>query len=230
MTTRPFMRAAWAVVPVKRFDRAKTRLAEVLSPGERRDLARAMLADVFDALGETGGLNGVVVVTCDAEASAMAQARGFEAIADPEEAGVNAAVSIGLRHVTGRGGAALVAPADIPFVSAAEIGQALFALVATPVAIAPAARDGGTNILAMASADLMKPAFGRDSAARHVACARALGIEPAVLRLAGASRDIDTAADLADLGLVGAPRTRACLAGSAARAWSPVGRMERAAQ
>ena len=212
MMTPPASKAVWAVVPVKRFDRAKSRLASILAPGARRDLSVAMLADVLDALRGTTALKGVVVVTADAEAAAMARARGFEAIGDPEEAGVNAAVSTGLAYVQSRRGAALVTPADIPFVTTVELGEAIDALDTTTVVIAPAARDGGTNLLALAPADLIAPSLGRDSAAHHAANARARGVEPAFLTLAGATRDIDTPEDLADLRRIAARWTRARLA------------------
>jgi 2-phospho-L-lactate/phosphoenolpyruvate guanylyltransferase len=200
-----------AIVPVKRFDRAKSRLAELFSPSERRDLACAMLADVLDTLARAKGLTGVLVVTSEAEAQAMAASLGFETVED-EEAGLNAAASLGLIRAAARDQKALIAPGDIPFLAVSEVRHILKALERAPVVLAPAARDGGTNLLAMARADLMPPSFGPDSAARHAAMARARGIEPAVLRLPGAGRDIDVPADLRDLRDKGAPRMRAFLA------------------
>ena len=41
-------RTVWAIVPVKRFDLAKGRLADSLHADERRRLARAMLEDVLE--------------------------------------------------------------------------------------------------------------------------------------------------------------------------------------
>ncbi len=204
---------AWAIVPVKRFDRAKSRLAGLLDAAERADLARAMLADVLDALARTQELSGVAVVTSDEEARTIATALGFETATDPGESGVNDAVAIGLRHARARGATcALIVPGDIPFVTAGEIRAVLRALSTTRVVVAPAARDSGTNILAMALSDAIRPAFGRDSAARHIAAARAAGSEPAVLALNGAGRDIDVPGDLAgDMAPTRGPRTRACL-------------------
>lgn len=201
----------FAVVPVKRFERAKSRLAQTLSCSQRLELSRAMLGDVFEALAGAEGLHGVLVVTGEPEAREMAVARGFESLEDAREAGINAAVSLGLSRVAARGAAALVVPSDVPFLDAAEVGLILGALAIARVVLAPAARDGGTNALALARADLLRPAFGPDSAARHAAQARALGVEPAVLRLPGAGRDIDVPADLEILEWQGAPRTRGLL-------------------
>ena len=71
----------------------------------------------------------------------------------------------------------------------------LAALEQTPVVLTPALRDGGTNILGLSPADLIAPAFGPDSFARH--CALARDLHPAVIPLEGAGRDIDVPADLA---------------------------------
>jgi 2-phospho-L-lactate guanylyltransferase len=203
----------WAIVPVKRFDRAKTRLADTLSPADRTALAKAMLGDVLDQLARTEGIDGVLVVTCDAEAGVIASSFGANVLADPVETGVNDAVLLGIRKldVPGKSGVVVV-PGDLPFLTAGELRVIVAALTHTPVVLAPAARDGGTNILALSPPGVMAPAFGRDSLARHVAAAKAIGLRPAILTLEGASHDIDVAADLVfDAGLRVGSRTRAFL-------------------
>ena len=66
-----------AAVPVKDLVNAKQRLVPALSPAERRDLARAMLGDVLEAL--VAALPGsVVVITTDAEVQALTRAAGAE--------------------------------------------------------------------------------------------------------------------------------------------------------
>ena len=75
-----------AILPVKRFELAKTRLGEQLGPAQRRRLAQAMVSDVLDALVATGGLDAVVVTNEQAVAS-LARDRGAAVLADPAEAG-----------------------------------------------------------------------------------------------------------------------------------------------
>ncbi|HCD27329.1 MAG TPA: 2-phospho-L-lactate guanylyltransferase, partial [Gammaproteobacteria bacterium] len=43
----------WAIVPIKTFERAKQRLADVLSPAERRALMLAMARDVLTSLSKS---------------------------------------------------------------------------------------------------------------------------------------------------------------------------------
>lgn len=214
MTSRAPWGGVWAVVPVKRFDEAKQRLMGALDSAGRAALAAAMLGDVLEQLLATAGLAGVLVVTSDAEAMTIAESFGAAVLTDPADSGVNDAVVSGLSKLSSLGAsAAIIAPSDIPFVTSAELGVVLAALERTAVVLTPAARDGGTNILALSPPDVLAPAFGPDSFARH--CALARNLRPAVIALEGAGRDIDAPADLA-LGPVSAKsgsgrRTIACL-------------------
>lgn len=200
-----------AVVPVKRFDRAKQRLANRLDRAGRAALAAAMLGDVLEQLARADGLAGILVVTADPAAASIAAGFGATVLADPVESGTNDAVARGLRELVSQGAAgAMVVPADIPFVSGAELAQVLTALGQAPVVLVPAARDGGTNLLGLAPPDAIAPSFGPESLARHHAAARHL--RPVVLTLAGAGHDIDVPADLAVAAAPGAgSRTIACL-------------------
>ncbi|MEY9535926.1 2-phospho-L-lactate guanylyltransferase [Sinorhizobium fredii] len=203
----------WAVVPVKRLDRAKSRLASMLDPSEREELAWAMFRDVLDTLGSVRGLGGILVVTNDIRASGYARAFGAVTLPDPREAGTNRAVQYGLAWLSERGAAgAIVVPGDIPFTTPVEIAAVLEKLRPRSVVLAPAARDGGTNILAMAPPGIIPVAYGENSFARHLAAARETGIDAQVLHLDGAGHDIDVSSDLFfDAGEGQATRTRAHL-------------------
>lgn len=216
MTSRASLGRAWAIVPVKRFDQAKQRLSGVLDSAGRAALVAAMLSDVLEQLSRTAGLAGIVVVTSDVEAAAIAESFSADVLTDPADSGVNDAVTLGVQKLVSFGAScAIIAPSDIPFVTSAEVGVVLAALERTAVALTPATRDGGTNILALSPPDVITPAFGPNSFARH--CALARDLQPVVIPLEGAGRDIDAPADLA-LGPVSANsasgmRTIACLRG-----------------
>jgi 2-phospho-L-lactate guanylyltransferase len=196
MISRAPLGRVWAVIPVKRFDQAKQRLSGVLDSAGRAALAAAMLGDVLEQLSGTAGVTGVLVVTSDTEATAIAGSFGAAVLNDPADSGVNDAVAYGVSKLGLLGAsAAIIAPSDIPFVTSEEISSVLAALEQTAVVLAPAARDGGTNILGLSPPDVIAPAFGPDSFARH--CALARDLRPAVIPLEGAGHDIDEPADLA---------------------------------
>jgi 2-phospho-L-lactate guanylyltransferase len=189
----------WAVVPVKLFAQTKRRLMPLLASHERDALARAMLADVLSALARTRSLAGTLVITGDAEAAATARAAGASVLADAENAGTSAAVTLGAAHLAGAGREGmLVIPADVPLITPADIEVIVAAHRAAPsVTLVPASVDGGTNALACSPPDAMPVCFGDHSLRRHREAARSRGIEPQVLQLEHLGHDIDRPADLA---------------------------------
>lgn len=209
-------KGVWAINPIKPFARAKERLGDLLNIHERSTLAKAMAADVLEKLSRTCGLSGVLVVTSDADAHALAADFGALVASDAIEPGINAAVQRGIETVSRlhENPAIMVVPADIPLVSVDELSEVVTALETADVVLAEAARDGGTNILGLSRPGIIRPSFGPRSFSRHTALAYAAGIEPLALSLKGAGHDIDIASDLTlDPSLVSGPRTLAWLTG-----------------
>lgn len=185
----------WAVVPVKRLDRAKSRLGAVLCGADRMVLARCMLGDVLRALRATASLAGIVVVSADPVVHAVARSLAARPVCDVGESGINDAVAQGLQAVP-PGAGVVVVPADVPLATAAEFERVVALLDVDPVVLAPALADGGTNALAMRSATLLPPQFGERSFERHRLVAGDRGLRCGVFRSDRLGRDIDEARDL----------------------------------
>jgi 2-phospho-L-lactate guanylyltransferase len=184
-------------VPVKSFARAKARLAPVLDATQRTKLVKAMLDDVLTGLRQVSGLAGIVVVSGDNEARAVASLHGVQAIDDPWEQGPNQAVLLALPVLRKRGAdAMLVIPSDVPQLEAIELRPIVEALSEAPVALVPAARDGGTNLLGCAPIEAIAPCFGPESFMRHMEAARHARLKPRVFEVRSLSYDIDRAEDL----------------------------------
>ena len=187
-----------AVVPVKDLGNAKQRLAGVLGQPQRTALFRAMLEDVLEALSGVTSLAGIVIVTCDEEAMAMAKVCGAECLVEPKNRGHTAAVDFAARALSSRGaGALLQVPGDIPRVTSEEIEAVIAAHAPAPsVTIAPSRDHRGSNAVLCSPPDVFPFRFGDDSFHPHLAAARAIGIEPTVIERAGIGIDIDTPDDL----------------------------------
>ncbi len=198
----------WAAVPVKEFAGAKQRLAPLLTPGQRRALAAAMLQDVLAALA-AAKLAGIVVNTVDPEAAALARAYGARVIDEDARAGHTGAVAAMARILANEGAAAMLAcPGDIPLVTAEEVATLLEAHRPAPAFTIVSAHDErGSNAVLLSPPDLMALRFGDDSFLPHLAEARCRGLEPSVLRLPGIGLDIDNPEDARAL-LQAAPRQR----------------------
>ena len=201
-----------AILPVKRFDDAKQRLEDALSPGTRRVLAEAMLADVLTALRRARRVDRVVVVTSEHGAEALARAHDAGTIDDPPEPGQSPAAARGVAWAT-EGGArrALLVPGDCPALDPREVDDLLIVHPAEPrVTVVPDRHGTGTNALVLTPPAAIAPSFGPGSRARHEQAARAAGVACRVVEPRSLVLDVDTAADLDAL--------RAELAGSTGNA------------
>lgn len=203
-----------AVLPIKTFARAKHRLAEAVDGTDRRELAEAMAGDVFDALGAVPELSGVIAVTAEPRAAAIAREAGAEVVHDPAEAGQSAAAMLGVEAALRQGARrALLVPGDCPALDPGEVSVLL--AFTDPVVIVADRHGAGTNALLLSPPDAIEPSFGPGSFARHAARARRAGV--AVAEVPSLGLDVDTPGDLAALRAAllirrgGAARTRALL-------------------
>jgi 2-phospho-L-lactate guanylyltransferase len=210
-----------AVLPVKRFDDAKQRLGESLRSGTRRALAEAMLIDVLTALRRARRVDGVVVVTSEHGAEALARGYDARTIRDPDEPGHNPAARAGVRWAIEQGARrALLVPGDCPALDPTEVDDLLLSHPheESRVTIVPDRHGTGTNALVLCPPDAIAPSFGPGSRARHEALAREAGAECRIAEPPSLVLDIDTVEDLAvlrtalDARTGGAAHTRGMLA------------------
>jgi len=209
-----------AILPIKRFDRAKQRLTGELAPRTRQTLAEAMVGDVLDALGGVEGITQVLVVTSEPRAAALAQAAGAEVVADDQESGQSAATQIGISLALERGHSrVLLVPGDCPALDSGEVERLLAPTGReSRTVIVPDRHGTGTNALVLCPPDVIEPSFGPGSRARHEARAQQAGAAFEVITVPSLALDVDTAGDLAALSAAlelrpgGAARTRAVLA------------------
>jgi len=189
----------WAVVPVKDTADAKQRLGDAVAPKLRPRLALAMVEDVLAVLAASPTLAGLVVVTIDEAASALAARYGARIVTGGACDGQTGAVAAAARRLAREGKhAMLTIPGDVPLVTPEEIGQIIAAHERTPdFVIVPAHDERGSNAILCAPPDAVPLKFGNDSFLPHLDAARRAGIEAKILRLPGLGLDIDNPADLA---------------------------------
>jgi 2-phospho-L-lactate/phosphoenolpyruvate guanylyltransferase len=183
------------LIPLKRLDAAKSRLAPALSAAERGRLMAAMVAHVArTALAADAGR--VVLVSSDAAAPELAMRLRIECVSDG-----GLPWNPGLTHARARlrapAEAVLYLAGDLPLVEVGDIA-ALLAAGGSGATVVGRAHDGGTNALWICPPGAFEPAFGASgSAAVHGARARACGLDVVVVDRPGIAHDVDTPADLA---------------------------------
>lgn len=191
------MRAA--LIPMKALAQAKMRLASLLDGRERSELALAMLSDVLAACAASGCFDQVSVISNDSEVYWHAREAGARPLAEPATlSGLNDSLTFGQRYLARRVAVAeiVVLPADIPLVLPGDVRDVVDALGDGPRAVIVAARDGGTNALAMRPAEAVPMRFGPHSAAAHEAAAKAAGVEIVRLENERIAFDVDAPEDL----------------------------------
>jgi 2-phospho-L-lactate guanylyltransferase len=192
------------IVPVKAWDRAKTRLASRSGPLPARELALAFAYDAVAAARRSPVVVRVYVVS-DQPGLAMPEVTVLpdEGAGDLNAALRAAAVRVGAHH-PGLGVAAMCA--DLPCLRTDDVTSALTGSAGRW--FVADAQGTGTTLLAAAPGEELDPRFGAGSADRH----RRSGATPLDGPLASLRLDVDTAEDLARAAELGpGPRTAALL-------------------
>ena len=191
---------ATAVVPVKRFAVAKSRLATGVEETRKPDLVAAMVADVLEAIASARLIDRTIVVSQEPRAAELAAAAGADLLGDFDDAGHSAAALAGIAAAEAAGaGCVALLPGDCPLLDPRELDKMLTGVPDRYVAVIPDRHGTGTNALVLAPPNAIEPSFGEGSRARHVAAARAAGVPYGVEELPSLGLDLDTPADIVAL-------------------------------
>jgi 2-phospho-L-lactate/phosphoenolpyruvate guanylyltransferase len=191
---------ATAVVPVKRFALAKSRLAPGVDETRKPELVAAMIADVLEAIGRARMIERTIVVSQEPRAAELAAAAGAELVDDFEDASHSAAALAGIAVARSEGARCVaLLPGDCPLLDPRELDRMLTGVPDPYVAVIPDRHGTGTNALVLAPPGAIEPSFGEGSKERHVEAARAVGIPFGVEELPSLGLDLDTPADIVAL-------------------------------
>jgi 2-phospho-L-lactate guanylyltransferase len=189
------------VIPVASLARAKSRLADVLTPDERRSLVLCLLDRTLSAARHAAGVHEVLVVSPDPAVLARGQAAGAQGVRQRSR-GLNPALResealLASHHVT----ALVVLPIDLPLLRSEELERLVKLFTAARaggpgVGLVPDRQGAGTNALFIAPPGLITFRFGRGSRRRHRAAARQAGAAYVEFE-SPLALDLDEPADLA---------------------------------
>jgi len=184
----------WAIVPVKALDQAKSRLASVLTPGERKHLALMLLERTVRLLRSVQEIRGVLVISQDVEVLALIRDWGARPILESGMPELNSALRRATQTlVAWNADAVLVVPEDLPLLAEEDVRQVLeLAGDGTSVVIAPDRREEGTNLLLMRPPGVIPYRFGDHSFAEHQRLARETPAALSIYRSERTALDLDT--------------------------------------
>lgn len=193
------MMKTFAIVPVKRFENAKTRLSSMLDTEDRIRLSSLMLEDTLQILSVAPPLTQVIIVSADKRADEIATKHGAKFLHEEKENGVNSAVALADGYCIEKeaADATIVIPHDLPLLDTIVISKAceLAEKESTCIVICPSVRYDGTNMLLRKPPSVIGTFYETDSYNMHVRTAIKLGIPAKPLLSKSLMYDIDTPED-----------------------------------
>ena len=186
------------LIPVKDPTNAKTRLAQLLSEPERRQLAWAMFEDVSRAIANARKPDRVVMVSSFTPALELGRELGWDVLIEESQTSESASVDWASRILSERGfDTVMRLPADLPLVRAEDIDELLSIELDSPGALLVPSREGtGTNAIVRTPPALFPSRFGPNSLALHKQEAARVGVECVIVNNARIALDIDESADV----------------------------------
>lgn len=186
------------LLPVKDLRNAKKRLAGVLTPDERFDLARAMLSDTIRAIQGVHLAEKIFVVTNYQPVMDIAEENGWVILREDRQISESHAVDFASRVCEERGVNGLLRmPLDVPLAQASDIDGLLATECGIPGLVIVSSRDGtGTNAILRTPPALFPSHFGEGSFTKHLAEAKRTATQIIIRRNPGLEMDVDDESDL----------------------------------
>ena len=187
----------WAIIPVKPLKNAKSRLSPVLLPDQRFELAQAMLRHVLSVTTTIQQVTGVLVISRDTKALAIAREMGAKTLQEGAMSNLNPALMRATMVVESwRADAVLILPADLPFINAEDIRGMIQLAVDRSIVIATDNDRDGTNALLVRPPGAIEFEYGGGSFERHIRRAEAAGLQAFTYNSDRLALDIDLPDDL----------------------------------
>jgi 2-phospho-L-lactate guanylyltransferase len=185
-----------AIVPVKTFSRAKTRLN--LSPERTEQVCKIMLESVLNTISKSAVIENTVVISKDELALGIGKRFGATEIYDQEELGVNNAVILADDYLTNKNfDASIVFPQDIPLIQTEDIDNLInYQSSNRCVLVVPSSKFDGTNALFRMPLDVMETHYDEDSYKIHLNTAEKRNASSSLVLIRRIMLDVDEQSDL----------------------------------
>jgi 2-phospho-L-lactate guanylyltransferase len=185
-----------AIIPVKTFSNAKTRLD--LSQHQKEDLCKVMLEEILHVISISPQIEKIIIVTKEEKAIAIGKKFNAIIIIDEKEESVNNAVALADKYLLENNyHASIVFPQDIPYIKTQDIDFMLnYKTYPNFAIIVPSRRFDGTNALVRMPIDLMKTHYDEDSYKIHMSTAKEHTLNVAMVFVKRIMWDVDNDEDL----------------------------------
>ena len=185
-----------AIIPVKTFSKAKTRLD--LSPLKVEEICKIMLEEILHTTSISPQIEKTIIVTKEEKAIEIGKKFGAQIIIDEKEESVNSAVALADKYLLENNfDVSIVLPQDIPYIKTQDIDFMLNYMDPPNFAIIiPSRRFDGTNALVRMPIDLMETHYDEDSYKIHMNTAKKHTLNVAMVFVKRIMWDVDNKEDL----------------------------------
>ena len=185
-----------AIIPVKTFSNAKTRLD--ISSSQKQKLCEIMLEEILHTISISPQIEKTIIVTKEEKAIKMGEKFNTITIIDEKEESVNSAVALADKYlIENNFHASIVFPQDIPYIKTQDIDFMLnYKAPPNFAIIVPSRRFDGTNALVRMPIDLMETHYDEDSYKIHMNTAKEKTLNVAMVFVKRIMWDVDNSEDL----------------------------------
>ena len=184
-----------AIIPVKTFSKAKTRLN--LPQDCKEEICSIMLQEVLKTISDCKLVDKIVVVSKDEAALKIGRQFNSIEIFD-DDSGVNNAINLADEYLSDKEfDCSVIFPQDIPIMTSFDIDTLLgFIKPIDSVIIVPSRQFNGTNALVRYPSDLMKPRYDMGSYTHQMDSASTKTCNISIALIRRIMLDIDDESDL----------------------------------
>ena len=185
-----------AIIPVKTFSNAKTRLQ--LPTEKVEELCKIMLEEILQTISMSPKIEKIILITKEEKAIEIGEKFNVITIIDQKEEGVNQAVSLADEYLLKNNfNASIVFPQDIPYIKTQDIDFMLKHQMHPNFAIiVPSRKFDGTNALVRMPINLMETHYDNDSYRNHMITAKEHTLNVAMVFVKRIMLDVDSKEDL----------------------------------
>lgn len=185
----------YGIIPVSKFENAKTRLSPFLDEKEREELLKVMLRDVTDCLKKY--TDKIIIISADEEVLSYAKSLNLQPLKENENSNLNKALKQAMNYCKGKTKKVIITPSDVPLIGKTNVKMLIESSKSLDFIIVPS-KGGGTNAIIM-KPSAIRTKFGDFSYKEHVNIASRKNLNPQVHDSFFMALDVNTAEDLGEI-------------------------------
>ena len=185
-----------AIIPVKSFSKAKTRLT--ISSEKTVDICKLMLGEVLQTISTSKKIDNTIIVSHDQSAFDIGKKFNAIEVFDELESGVNNAITLADEYISdSEFDTSIILPQDIPFFNSSDLDN-LFSFFQrkNSVVIVPSRQFNGTNSLIRNPSRIITTRYDEGTYKSHLDEAKCNSVDFSLVLIRRLMLDIDSQSDI----------------------------------